>query len=469
MTKSKTRAERAGELPGRMPHVPVAVVKQMQDHLRERDFSQRGMPAVLEHFFSELETAGLPPERVTEDIFRAVGTSRSRFRCLIDALRQFAPDVPLSPSVAVKARWDQWLNSTYNKKPKVEKISRRVGLAPEDWPEKWRKGLAALDRSVRPYGTRLKPFLTKSKSRVMTSVGHLAQARVWAARRGVELPDEPASELFEGFLHYLDEERDVSFGTARDYIESAKMFFLRAGLFDDDGYDAACSLISALHAEAQATDPNKWSRLREFRRDFTLTDVLQMAVSASRNAVDRPGHSYGAFQLRQKAMIYALLVNTGDRQGDLREYRIGIDLVRDHEFGWCHGIRQGKTGNKKELDALWPGTSDLIDRHILGDRPTWTLEERLAEVEGLNLLSLSDQVMNPGYVNRRLHEDFGLHGHLVRTLIADLLRKTHPDALWVLQHMLGHTNRTTQRVYRSDFDESAAVRAMDGLVGALGG
>jgi len=83
---------------------------------------------VLEAFFARLEAAALPPERVTEDIFRDVGTSRSRFRCLIAALRQFAPMVPLAASAPVKQEWDRWLNERYNKKVPMGRMANEDDL-----------------------------------------------------------------------------------------------------------------------------------------------------------------------------------------------------------------------------------------------------------------------------------------------------------------------------------------------------
>ena len=452
----------------RMPHVPGSVVAKMRLHLLVTDaFPEKGMPAVLEDFFSRLEAAGLPPEQATEMIFRATGTSRSRFRCLINALRHFAPEVPLAASVQVKQDWDRWLNSRYNKKAKVARQSQRVGLPPGDWPVSWSQALPVLERSVRPYGERLRKLGLKTRQSVISAVGLLARSRVWAGDRGVDAPEEPCEELFEVFLHYLQEERDVGFGTARDYFERLRMFFLRAGAFDEEGHDAICALIGALAQEAAENDPGKWAKLRAFRREFTLADILKKARKSCADARALPGNATGAFKLRQKGMIYALLVNSGDRQGDLRHVRIGIEFVRDENGDWRHGIRQNKTGNKKELGVLWPGTSALIDQHILGDRPAWQMQARLAEVEGMNLLTVSEKVVNEGYINRRLAQDFKVHGHLVRTLIADLLRRVRPDALWALQHMLGHTNRTMQRVYRSEFDESRAVMAFDDLYSQL--
>lgn len=463
-----TRHERADGLAQRMPHVPDAVAARMRLHLRATgEFPEKGMPAVLEDFFSRLDAAGLPPEQVTEEIFRATGRSRSRFRCLVTSLRYFAPEVPLAASVQVKQDWDRWLNSRYNKKAKVARKSRRVGLSPVDWPERWSQALPLLDRSVRPYGERLRKLGPKTRQSVISAVGLLGQSRGWAEDRGVDVPEGPSEELFEAFLHYLQEERDVGFGTARDYFERLRMFFLRAGAFDEASHNAICELIRALTEEAAEDDPGKWAKLRAFRQEFALADILRKARTSSDGAQALPGNSTAAFKLRQKGMIYALLVNSGDRQGDLRHGRIGIEFVREESGDWRHGIRQNKTGNKKEVDLLWPGTSALIDRHILGDRPAWQMQARLAEVEGLNLLTLSDRVVNEGYINRRLAQDFKVHGHLVRTLITDLLRRIRPDALWALQQILGHTNRTTQRVYRSEFDESRAVMVFDGLYARL--
>jgi hypothetical protein len=158
---------------------------------------------------------------------------------------------------------------------------------------------------------------------------------------------------------------------------------------------------------------------------------------------------------------YALLINTADRQGDLRKFTIGIDITRKPDGLWHPAIRQSKTHRVKELGPLWPGTSGLIDAHLLADRPPWMIDQRARDLNGANLLTLSDQVVHKGFINIRLQEDFKIHGHLVRTLLTDLVRRERPDARWAAQHMLGHTDRYMQGTYRSDFAESGAIRAMD--------
>ena len=83
----KSMEQRTADLARRMPHVPLTVVTRMQVYLREAGtLPQRGMSAAVEDFYARLDAAGLPPEQATEEVFREVGTSRTRFRALIAAL-----------------------------------------------------------------------------------------------------------------------------------------------------------------------------------------------------------------------------------------------------------------------------------------------------------------------------------------------------------------------------------------------
>jgi hypothetical protein len=459
--------QRAAAFAARAPHIPSDVMARMQAHLRGGTFPERGIPAAMNDFYHRLAQANVPPDLVTQEIYTAVGTSRSRLRALLKGLRMFAPDVPLSPAAPVTQLWDRWLNARYNAKPPKQSVCRRVGTAPQDWPEAWASAIPALDRTVRPYGARLPRLAPKTRSSVISAVGLLVKSQDWAAARGVVITAAPSADLFEAFLRFLIVERDVSFRTAADYCERLRMFFLRAGMLDRDSLAALAGLIGALAEEATDTDPGKWTKLREFRKHFTLADILHKATEAAEQAAALAGHSAAALRLRQKAVAYALLVNTGDRQGDLRHLIIGVDLTRDGDGNWHHGIRQSKTGRVKDIGALWPGTSALIEAHVLGDRPAWMTERRAAELQGMNLLTLEKNVLNAGFINRRLKEDFGIHGHLVRTLLTDLIRREQPNARWAAQHMLGHSGRYMQETYRSDFAESGAVLAMDRRIGEV--
>ena len=302
---------------------------------------------------------------------------------------------------------------------------------------------------------------------MISAVGLLAKSRNWAATQGVEIAPTPSEDLFEAFFRFLITQRGVSFGTAADYCERLSMFFMRAGLFDEASLTALTDLKGALSEEATDSDPGKWAKLRGFRKNFSLSDLLHAAMAAGQAAEKLPGHTTAALRLRQKAVSYALLVNTGDRQGDLRHFEIGADLIRDEQGDWHHAIRTSKTGRRKEIDVLWPGTSKLIDAHVLGDRPAWMIGRRVRALQGANVLTLADDVVNKGFINGRLKEEFKIHGHLVRTLVTDLLRRERPDAQWAAQHILGHEDRYMQETYRSDFIESGAIRAMDRCIAKL--
>ena len=323
--------QRIASLAARAPDIPSDVMTRMQDHLRHQAFPARGMPAVMQDFYQRLAQANLPPDLVTGEIYDAVATSRTRLRALLTGLRIFAPDVPLSPAASVTQRWDAWLNARYNAKPPRQDVCRRIGLAPQDWPVTWSAALPALDKTVRPYGQRLPRLASRTRDAVISAVGLLARSREWAATCGVDVASVLSADLFEAFVHYLIEERDVSYRTAANYCERLRLFFLRAGLFDHASLAALADLTGALAEEATDRDPGKWVKLRDFRKRFTIADILHKAMETARQAAILPGHSTAALRLRQKAVAYALLVNTGDRQGDLRRLVIGVDLIRDSD------------------------------------------------------------------------------------------------------------------------------------------
>ncbi len=58
-------------------------------------------------------------------------------------------------------------------------------------------------------------------------------------------------------------------------------------------------------------------------------------------------------------------------------------------------------------------------------------------------------------------------GYVPKQMYAWTIRRERPDALWASREMLGHTDRFMQEIYRSDFAESGAIRAMDQLYAEL--
>lgn len=474
MGMHKDRATRAANLPRRLPSAPPAVVARLQAHLAKRDFPVRGLVAVMEDFYAALAQAGCPPEAVTTAIFDQVATSRSRLRALLQGLAAFDPTVPLEPAAPVTRAWDRWLNSRYNQKPARPRATTRIAARPEDWPASWRQILPTLDRTVRPYGEALRPPMPRTRELIIQAVGMLAASRDWARERGVTVPDALGADLIEIFHRYLVHARAVSPVTIVSYLERVRMLFLRGGLLDAET-DAALSDLIGLNTElATEQDPAKRRILTAFRRQFSIGTLLHLAVAAASEARTLPGYRTEALRLRQKAVAYGLLLNTADRQGDLRQYRIGVDLVRDASGVWHHDLRQSKTDVRKPLGPLWPVTCRLIDAHLLADRPAWQIEARYAALQGCNLLTLGEAVLGEAFINRRLAMDLALSqpnakisGHLVRTLVTDAIRRARPDAAWAAQQMLGHSDRWMQETYRSDFVEAGAVQGMGLLIDQL--
>lgn len=73
-----------------------------------------------------------------------------------------------------------------------------------------------------------------------------------------------------------------------------------------------------------------------------------------------------------------------------------------------------------------------------------------------------------GYVSylptKMLQEEFGISGHFIRSLIVNALSVHQPDAAWAAQILLGHTSRTMQAVYLTDFRFTAAMRKYHGVI-----
>jgi integrase len=75
----------------------------------------------------------------------------------------------------------------------------------------------------------------------------------------------------------------------------------------------------------------------------------------------------------------------------------------------------------------------------------------------MHLLSLGPDPFGCYRPSAILREEFEVSAHLIRTLATDLLRRHAPDASWAVKLLLGHSSRTIQGTYRTDFRETAAV------------
>ncbi|SDY83872.1 site-specific integrase [Citreimonas salinaria] len=247
------------------------------------------------------------------------------------------------------------------------------------------------------------------------------------------------------------------------------MFAQRALLLEESGRAVLSDLVGALRDDANDQEPGKRAKLRAFRESFTLADVLQRALALADQAANAPDGSFEAERKRRAAMILALLLNTADRQADVSQLVIGDTIQRLPGGLWEIQIRQSKTGRRKELGPLWPLTSALIDDHVLAGRPLPMLEDCVQKVRGRNLLSLAQQPLHAYYATAVLQEEFGISGHLIRTLITDLISNERPDAAWAAQQMLGHSSRWMQRIYQSDFRMTASIQSYHRTIAAWQG
>lgn len=462
----KSREQRVAKLLKGMPHVPPSVKIRFEEAFLQADPSPRGMPKALEVFYAHLAAAGRLPEHVTTEDFELLSASRTGHRTLLAALRKFAPGVPLAAARLISQRWDHWLNNRYNQKPLKPITYSRVSLAVEEWPDVWQSVVPRLDQVTRINGRRFPALAPKTRENVLHAVGMLATARKWARACGISLGETFSSDLLEVFYRYMLIQRKVSTRTVADYLERAQIFGNRGDLLDDHANETLSELVGTLREDASEQEPSKRAKLRRFREQFTLTDILKRALMLSVEAVAAPDGTAEAERKRRTALILALLINSGDRQVDLFRLTIGEHLRRSEEGLWSFPFHQAKTARWKDLGPLWPLTNALIDGHILAGRPHSQIEDRIHALKGCNLLSLSDLPFRTYFATSVLRQEFGVSGHLIRTLITDLLRNERPDAAWAAKEMLGHSRQRMQNTYQSDFRATASVRQWHELLNA---
>ncbi len=464
----KDPAKAAAVLRALIPHAPRDVAARMVALRLEGPLPRRGVLAPLERFFAGLAAAGRAPEQALTEDFAAAIDNRAQLYALLWGLETWAPDVPLAAVRPLRQVYDAALNAKYNAKAPRPRVYERVGPPPEDWPAEWRRARGLLDTTVRISGRKaFKPLKPKTIESVEQAVGMMAAARLWARTRGVALDEAMSPDLVDAFVRFMLTERAASPRTAADYLERIRMLALRGGLLDAAAIAAFGDAIACLRDEQDAAPPAKAEALRAFAEQFDIGDLLLRAAACAEAAMALPGHTAEAAWLRRKAMVFALHVNDGDRQGDLLEARVNRELVRRPDGLWGKVLRQGKTGRTKENTALWPFTSSLIDRYILADRPAWRIDELVAELDGANLLSLAADGYASYLPTRMLKDEFGISGHFIRTLIVNALSVHRPDAAWAAQILLGHANRTMQATYLTDFRFTAAMSKYHAVIGAL--
>lgn len=461
----KDPAKAAAALAALIPHAPRDVAARMVAQRLNGPLPRRGVLVPLERFFAGLARAGRAPEQALTDDFAAAVGNRAQLYALLWGLETWAPEVPLAAARPLRQHYDAELNAKYNARPPKPRVYERTGLPPEEWPTSWRDGCSKLDRKVRIPGFRpFKPLKPKTRENVVQAVGMMAAARCWAVSQGVALEETMSPDLVDAFVRFMLTERGASPRTAADYLERIRMLAHRGRLLDPPTCAAFGEAITCLRDKQDETPPAKEEALRAFAERCDIGDVLLRAAACAEKATSLPGHTAEAARLRCKAMTFALLVNGGDRQGDLLEGRIGHEFVRRRDGLWALALRQGKTARAKENDALWPFTSSLIDRHILADRPAWRIDELVAALDGANLLTLAVDGYDSYVPTRMLQEEFEIPGHLMRSLIVNALSVHRPDAAWAAQTLLGHTNRTMQATYLTDFRFTAAMEKYHGAL-----
>ncbi|WP_111467528.1 hypothetical protein [Cereibacter changlensis] len=210
------------------------------------------------------------------------------------------------------------------------------------------------------------------------------------------------------------------------------LFARRGSQLSAEAEERFLEIHTALESEASDATPTKHAKIRTFLSKHGLSDLLHAANRCLDEANAFPAHGAAAFRLRRKAVVLALLLNGVDRQGDLSEFRIGREIVRQKDGLWRAEFRQAKTRGRKDLGPYWPITSRMIDLHVLAGRPEWLVAARLEELDGANLVGLEDgafSTYHPAAAQRCCRRSSEYPGTSCARLLPTLCASTGPMPL----------------------------------------
>lgn len=160
------------------------------------------------------------------------------------------------------------------------------------------------------------------------------------------------------------------------------------------------------------------------------------------------------------AAVCAISINKPGRRGDVGNWRLGDDLVRDPCGTWRLEWTQQKTGHETEAGALWPEVSEILDAYILGGRPERLVHLRYRELGGRYFTTLSEKTAYAKLPTELTKAAIGVPIHDLRTLASDYVRAHDPEAAaGIISAHLGHSSKEAGKAYGTECLAEAGSQA----------
>lgn len=367
-----------------------------------------GAAAVVGRLYAVLADRGEPADMPSRASFDAAATSEATLATLLRTLEIHAPGVCLAAGREARKAW-------YARRPKSGGARRRgrAPLPPEAplaWPVEWALLYPRLLAA---------PIRESSRRRYVDSVNQLAA--ILPKHVAPDWSRYTACSLFEALAARGETPRTIC-----TYLDGLIGLGLH-GRIGDARLAGLREMRNVASVRASRVDKKKVARIADLTERGGFEAIATAIGRLRSDAEGLPPWSAAAERLRRAAAILAVEINAYGRTGDVASWRLGTDLVREPWGTWRLGWQQGKTTNDQDVGELWPEVGEVLDELILGGRPRRFAGLRYQELAGRNWLTHTQHGLASRHPSELVNEAIGVPLHDLRTLVADMLRRTDPS------------------------------------------
>jgi len=422
----------------RLQNVPGTVRDSMMSH---RDELPAGAISAVARFYAALEARGEHPSAPTGATFDVACGNESALGLLLRQLERHAPDVCLAEGRARRKAYYRARSGAGDGTKERQKEKRPPD--PRAWPAPW---LAMLD------GLLAAPIKDSSITRHINSINRCADL-VPSLKCPPRLGWLLVWEMAAAFRATGMTETSIA-----NYIGGLVSLGLHGGL-EEEALAGMRSIQASLNRNGRRVPKRKWDRVEALYERGGYAAIVAEIVALLEKADATPAWRAEAEVARATAAVLAVTINIPARTGDVADWRLGEELVREPWGAWKLRWRQEKNGRLLDAGSLWPEVQAVLDEHLLGGRPRRHAHRRYLELEGMNWLSFTQMGYDRRWPSEQVKDAIGVPLHDLRTLAADYLRLHDPVAAPnVITALLGHASAEAGEEYRALCTQTAAQR-----------
>lgn len=419
--KARLRAARA---------IPPAVRAAMS---RTPESIEPGAITAMNRFYEGLRRHRQAHDCPPRSCFDQAAKSEPTLGTLLRALERFAPDLNLAEGRAARKAWYKRRKGASAKPAEPANSAAQAG-PPAQWPPAWHPAHARLFAE------------SPKESTAKRHVSSLNRCAEELARLGLSpIPDRfRALILGETFSA-----QGLSPRTVRNYLGA----FVRLAQCLDaarDTLDGLANIFEIWVARAARAPKRKDLKLDAFaEHGGSWQELLDEALDLCAGM----GKARGSWRAsderaRLQACVLLIALNTNARTGDIAAWRLGHELKRRDDGSWSLRYVSIKNGYRVKFSRLWPETHAALDALLLAGRPCRMLAARYGALDGCSWMRHTRRPVPAKYPSLLIKEIASISAHPLRTLAADVLRRSDPaESPRKIATWLGHHDPRSQQDY----------------------